>query len=266
MNPQVSALLNQMINMMPQFQQALAGILRTLPAVVQSVGQLVATLGRTAIGQAAAGLARSAAASGLGQFAGAAAGAAGQVGGAVVAGIGALAASPIGQVVLAATAAALALTALGVVVEKTGRAFLESQRHLADSSAAMAMVFAQSDIRRVMREMKAGGDQATTAGFLARSLDSLADTLQPILSLLTNIANLVLGAIAQIVDLLVAPISAMAQGIMDIFAWLRRRWPFGGDTGDPKTLSQWLDDMSTQARQERNLPWVPRGRFVPAGP
>lgn len=262
MNPDIANLLRQMLGMMPSFQNALTQFARAIPGVAAAVDGLINAIARTGVVQAAlnTGLGRVVAA-----VAGAALGGLARAGGAVAAGVGAMASSPFGQVVAAAGVAALAITALGLATEKLGRTFLESQRHLADSSAAMAMVFAQSDLRRTMREMRAGADQATTAGFLARSLDSLADTLQPILSLLANITNVVLGVLADIVNVIVAPVSAMARGIMDIFAWLKKRWPFGGDdTGEPKTLSQWLDDLSSQTRQERNLPWTPRGRFVPA--
>jgi hypothetical protein len=125
---------------------------------------------------------------------------------------------------------------------------LESQRHLAEISPSMSLVFMQSDIRRQFRELRAGEQQAGTAGFFARGLDRLADTLQPILSLLANIGNILGGSIVRVLDFLVKPLSAIAEllnWIIQKIPWLKR------DEGDPVALGEWLGDVFKDAERGR---------------
>lgn len=279
MNP-IQQLLNQIISALPAFQQSLGGFLLGLRPFAGAVLRLdaaihafVASLGgwqgiarsiaQSRIGQAVGPLVQSfagsrvgqvalAAAGAVGRFAGSALGVAAGVGQAAIGMIGAALATPLGQVALAAAGVALALPVLGVAVERAGRTLLETQRHLAQSSAAMAQVFAQSDLRKTMREMRAGNEQAGTAGFLARGLDNLADTLQPILSLLANIANVAGGVVVRIVDLIVTPIGLIVDGINALVALAKKIFPWAFDESNPLLLSQWLDKVTDDARSERD--------------
>lgn len=214
--------------------------------------QFVQWFARTGFGQAVAGFIANhyQGVMTTARFVGAAVRGTGQMVGGAIAGAGAFAASPLGQVAVVAAGVAAALVGLGVAAERLGRSLLESQRHLADSSAAMAVVFAQSDVRRVMREMRAGNEQAGTAGFLARGIDNLADALQPILSLLANIGNVLGGLFANIMAGLITPITLIVEYFETMIELVKLIIPsfLLPGHGDPKTMSQFLDAVQDEAR------------------
>jgi hypothetical protein len=231
-NPQVVDLLKRILQVLPSAGQALQGFTAGLRPFIQAAGGLTTalhnfiasaggisgllqSLAQTSIGRAAGTVA-----GGVGRFAAGAVSAAAGAGRAIAGGAAAFAASPFGQVTIASASVAAALVALGAATEKTGRTMLETQRNLANASPSMALVFAQSDIRKFFRENKAGEEQAGTAGFLAGALDKLADRLQPITTLLANISNLAGGAIAWAVEKILAPLTWIADGINSVIEWL----------------------------------------------
>jgi hypothetical protein len=287
MNPQLTDLLQQIIGLLPQFQQAAAGFTRALPALTQSLGGLAQVvqaftaaqggwqgilqrLALFGVGRAVAGAAQTFARTPVGQFAVQAVGAAGRFAGAALggaanlsqtalAGLAAALATPLGQAGLAAAGVAAALTTLGVVTERTVRTMLESQRQLGEMSPSMALVFAQSDVRAMMRDMKAGEGQAGTAGFLANALDNLADHLQPITTLLTNMTNVIGGLLAEVLDVLVTPVSLIAETLTElahivakVWEWLKAKFGLKDEKkGEPEALSEWLDQVVDDARRGR---------------
>jgi hypothetical protein len=163
----------------------------------------------------------------------------------------ALLATPVGQLGLAAAGVALALTGLGYVTEKLGRTFLETQRGLAQSSAEMAAVFAVSDMRRTMREMATGGETAESAGALAGHLDDLADTLRPILALLTNLANAVLGILTAVVNVLLKPLGLIADILNKTLGWLAKRFGDSADEGNTILVGEWLENVAKATKEAK---------------
>jgi hypothetical protein len=233
-NPQIADLLKRILQVLPSAGQALQGFTAGLRPFMQAAGGLTTALSNfvasaggisgllQSLAQTSIGRAAGTVAGGVGRFAAGAVSAAAGAGRAIAGGAAAFAASPFGQVTLAAGSVAAALAALGVATEKTGRTMLEAQRNLANASPSMAQVFAQSDIRKFFRENKAGEEQAGTAGFLAGNLDKLADTLQPITTLLANITNVLTGGASWLLEKVLQPIGWVAERLSDVFKVLEK--------------------------------------------
>jgi hypothetical protein len=164
--------------------------------------------------------------------------------------LGTLASNSLGQMALAATGTAVALVGLGVAAEQTGRGLLESQRYLAESSASMAMVFALSDMRRTMREMKQGDEQVGTAGFPPESIDALADTLRPIQTLPANIANTLAGRLAAIMDVTLNPLADLINGLNNKLAELAEAVVLSNQKNNTITATEWLMQLAEDERRE----------------
>jgi hypothetical protein len=179
--PGVREILGPLARLLPaNVLQALAGAGRIIGPLQQSAGAigrgftdlLTATAGRGATAAAAAGAGGGAAAAG-------GAGAAGAAGAAGTGTAAALASNPVGWAVAAAAAVAAVVAALVLLppaIKDWTRSLLESQRHLAEVSGAMAAVLAESDLRRMQRDMEIGNRLAGSARELADAHTDLAGT------------------------------------------------------------------------------------------
>jgi hypothetical protein len=231
-DPKILDLLKRILSALPSAGAALQGFTAGLRPFIQAAGALAGALHNLIAAGGIGGVVRSVTGPGVGQAVSAAAGGVGRLvagatgvasgaGGAGLSGLAAAAGS-LGPVALAAAGASAALVALGVATEKTGRTMLETQRNLANASPSMAMVFAQSDIRKFFRDFKAGEEQAGSAGFLSRNLDNLADRLQPITTLLANIANVVAGGASWLLEKVITPISIISKWVSGLFEMVEK--------------------------------------------
>lgn len=114
----------------------------------------------------------------------------------------------------------------------------------------MAAVFAQSDFRRLLRENRAGEQQAGTADSLAKSLDKLASTMQPITTLLMNIGNTTFANLADLVNLIVGPLATLAElankGVEKLEELIK-----GKDREKTFLVSEWLNNVMEEDWRRR---------------
>lgn len=135
-----------------------------------------------------------------------------------------------------------AIATLPAQIRDWGLALKDSQRALKDYSGAMAEIFAYSEYRDLLRQRKTAQETAGTTGFMVGSIDDLQDTLQPISVDIRNIANFVVGKMAQGMDVLTTMATALvaklapdlASEVGEILKALRGA---GSGTGRPPVAS-----------------------------
>jgi hypothetical protein len=99
---------------------------------------------------------------------------------------------------------------------------LAAARKLAEVSPQMAVIFAQTDVQELKRNIRKGQAQAGSTRELARSDQRRKDAMEPLENALADIKNQTLSVLN---DLLVPAIKACA----DVAQWMKRNWPFAGD-------------------------------------
>jgi hypothetical protein len=176
-----------------------------------SAGRLAAVAGGAAEG-AAAGGAPGAVAGGLGAAAGGSAaaaggalavlGAVGTVAGAAVAGVGAL---------------AVATVEAGKAVYAFARAQEAEVRKLAEVGGVQAAAVARLDAERIGRDVKTASETGGSSQELIESLSKFEDALQPIESVLTNLANTVGSSLLDTATEVVKFVEPLANLLIDIY-------------------------------------------------
>jgi len=115
-------------------------------------------------------------------------------------GIAALASNPVGWVVgaiAAIGAVVLGFTLLPPILSKFGQSVFDANKAFA-VSGAMATVIAQQNVRDVLRNMSTGDRTAGSASFLGKALGNLKDDIQPLVILVRNLTNLLVGFVMKI--------------------------------------------------------------------
>jgi hypothetical protein len=110
-------------------------------------------------------------------------------------------------------------------------AMLESQRHLSEVSAGMAVVFAQKDVFDLLREMRVGNRTAESAKFAEEKYEQLQNHLENIDVALQKIENYVVGGLAGATAWIIknsASLDAIFPGLSGLFIAIDK-------------LSNWLD-------------------------
>lgn len=169
------------------------------------------------------------------------------------AGAGALAAAgPVGIVIALGVAAAEATKA----VYAFARAQEETVRKLAQYGGQQAVAIAKLDVERQFRDIKTAQQTGSSSSDLTESISQFENKLQPIESLLTNIANTV-GA--RMMDILTGMLEAV-EPIVEILTEIMKALG-GDDTKVPKT--PWDDIDRLQKQQEAaNAPKWPQRPFA----
>lgn len=164
-----------------------------------------------------------------GAVAGASGGAAagGGSGGAAVAGGEAAAAGGLAG----AGAATAGLAVLAVAAFEAGKAtyqFARTQeaeiRKLSEFGGQQSIGLAQLDAHRIGRDVKTAQETGDSSKSLTESIDKFEDKLQPIESLLTNIANIVGGRALDLIGQIIAPITVVVEIINRIYEALPDDW------------------------------------------
>ena len=197
-------------------------------------------------GAGGAGVGAGGAAAAAGGAGGGAAGGAAATAGAA-AGAAALASNPVGWVMAAVGSVAVlgvAVATTAINMQKFSEALLESQRGLAQFSASMAMVFAESDMRKFMRNRDIGESTAGSARYLANAQNDLADNTAEIVKLFAGIKNYVTGFFDKVLSWLVAPLNAIAKILNEWFGFTKEK-----DT--PQAMFEWLERTAREAQQRR---------------
>jgi hypothetical protein len=120
-------------------------------------------------------------------------------------------------VVAAIVAVGVALVALPFLIKNFGESLLESQRKLAESSGAMAQVFAKKDVADIQRDTRVGDATAGSAGGLSEALIRLEDRIEPFTILVSNFLNDVMTGFVNfatgMLDAIIAGINMIIRGI-----------------------------------------------------
>lgn len=191
-----------------------------------------------------AGAAGAAGAGGAGA-AGAGAAGAGGAGGAAMAAMG-----PVGIVVGLAVATAEATKA----VYAFARAQEDTVRKLSQFGPQQAVAIAKLDVEREFRDMKTAQQTGSSSSDLTESISQFEDKLQPIESLLTNIANTI-GA--RLMDVLGGMLEAVTP-IVDVLTEILKA--LGGDD-NTKNMTPWDDINRIQNQIDKdNQPKWPQRR------
>lgn len=216
-----------------------------------------------AVGSGAGEAAGAAGAAGGGAAAGGAGAAAG-AGEAAAAAAPALASNPVGWViaaVLAIAAVVVALVALPFVIRSFANSMLEGQRKFAESSGAMAQVFAKKDVADTMRDMRVGDKTAGSAGGLSESLTELEDRIEPFTTMVTNFLNNVMTGFVMFATFIM---DAVIVGINVIIDGINLMIPFGDPLSrievntrkkdDDTDFGEFLNEWDTGAKAYRGGP------------
>jgi len=160
------------------------------------------------------------------------------------------AANPYAAAAAGAVALGKELVELPFKLEEWGRTLLDSQRYLAEFSGSMASVFANADMRAYARNAKLGEETAGSASHLQESTDDLADALEPVQALLTDIKN---EALADVIDLIKPLAQEMGEMAKDVRAFLKDIG-FLKDRNVPVTgLQEWATGMANVPKQSLEL-------------
>lgn len=95
------------------------------------------------------------------------------------------------------------------MIKRWAESLKDSQRYLSEYNATIAVAFAKSDVRSIMRGMESGRATSGSTSDLVSALDSLKDTLRPLSDVSTNILNTMVTAAIKGTDTLLARLSAI---------------------------------------------------------
>lgn len=162
----------------------------------------------------------------------------GIVGSKIGAGVGAVA----GGVAVVATAFIAARNAIAGWTD----AALESARRLSGVSGSMAAVFAVKDMQDMLRDIKTGEGTAGSTGMLARSEANRKDAELEVVMALTNVGNLILAAMNDLIAVPLRVLSEVARPINDAVQWLAR---LRGEPGGGAGLALTIDEMKANVAE-----------------
>lgn len=214
------------------------------------------TLAKAAGGVRAGAAAGSAGAAASGVAGGAVAG---SVGGPVGAAIGAVGAA-VGLEGLAASAAGAAgpLGVLAVSAVEAGKAvyaFARAQeaeiRKLAEVGPQQAAAVARLDAERVGRDVKTAAETGGSSEMLAEALSKLEDALQPIESLLTNLANVAGTALTSLLADLIKTSEPMVKALNGLLQFFTKT-----QAAQDQTTFDWIKGLD-EADWKRRQPMYP---------
>lgn len=183
--------------------------------------------------------------------AGGAAGAAG-AGGAAGGGAGiAAAGGPVGVAVVGAMALGVATLEASKQVYEFARAQEDVVRKLAKVGGQQAVSVAKLDVERQFRDIKTAQETGDSSAALLNSISKFEDKLQPLESLLTNIANTVGGRLLDMVGEGLSIIQPVIDILKDIYKAL------GGkvDSQSQDTPFKQIDDIERRMAQENRPMW-----------
>lgn len=160
-------------------------------------------------------------------------------------------------------AAAAAIYGLGKAAKAASWAMLESQRRLAENSPHMAQVFAQYDVKSIMRDLRRGRDQAATAKLLADTRAELSDTMQPLESLFANLKNLAFAGFNKIGSVLLKPFEWLASKINPLLERIAHNT--GGGSDESMTFSRWILQMIGERENAAAMAQPPPAENFPGG-
>lgn len=121
---------------------------------------------------------------------------------------GAAIGAKVGIAAAGATVVTTAFIAARQAIASWTDAALESARQLSEVSGSMAAVFAVKDMQDMLRDIRVGEATAGTAGVLARSEATRKDAESEVGAALTNVGNLVLAALNELVAV---PLQVLAE-------------------------------------------------------
>lgn len=101
-------------------------------------------------------------------------------------------------------------------------AMLESSRRLAEVSGSMAAVFAEKEVRDLLRDIRVGEATAGSTRILAESEAKRKDAEADISIALTNTGNLILAAINEVIAVPLQIMASVARPINEAVQWLAR--------------------------------------------
>lgn len=215
-----------------------------LPAPKGGAGAGTAARGGAAAGEAAAG----------GEVAaGAAAGegaAAGVLGAEAVAG-------PVGWAVGGLTILALGALEAGKATYEFARQQEAEVRRMAEFGGQQAAAIARLDAERVGRDVKTANETGTSSTELTESISKFEDALQPIESLVTNIANSIAGGVLDMfTDMLemMQPAVDTVKAIYDCLPWRSGKV----ESKKPETAWDFIKGLEEEQRR-MNAPKWPQG-------
>lgn len=136
---------------------------------------------------------------------------------------------------------AMQIVKMPTLIEDWGDALLDSKRGLAEFSGTLAQIYAQADVREIMRALDTGEAIGASVGGLSDAKQDLADSLAPFQNLVTNVSNKAVEGLTRLVNLGVT-IAAKAMFIEKINENLE--WLFEIGSEDPKAdIAKMLDDI-----------------------
>jgi hypothetical protein len=148
-----------------------------------------------------------------------------------------------------AGALAVGFAMLTPAVARFGEGLLNANRHLAEFSPSMAMVFAQKDIRDMMRGMQVGESTAGTASRLQTALGDFQDSLAPMVTMVRNIANLAGTFLLRAFE----PLANLLGGIGTAVNKILEKMGLTEKSGEIISMSEWLDEVKKDFdRAKRN--------------
>ncbi len=156
--------------------------------------------------------------------------ASGATGGAAAVGGAAAMAGPAAAVV----AFGAALVSASQEVYSFARAQEETIRGLSEYNATLAHAVDVLDVSRLERDIRMGEATEDSSKYLTESIDGFEKALAPLQELMTNVANVVGGALLEVITGMVIPLSTLAQGATEFFNWMR-----GRDTPEAPDATAW---------------------------
>ncbi len=125
-----------------------------------------------------------------------------------------------GVAVAAVVAVGVALNEFRKAVVKATDEQLANARKLAEISPQMAVLFAQTDVQELQRNMRKGREQAGSTRQLAQADQRRKNAMEPLENAVAEIKNQTLAALN---DSIIPAIKVCA----DIAQWMKRNWPWG---------------------------------------
>lgn len=140
------------------------------------------------------------------------------LGGKALAGSGAAIGAVAGKaipIVGAAVAAAGALNDFRKYVQQAADSALEAHRKYAEISGAQAAIFAESDMKQMLRDLKTGEKTAGTTKELADSVNDRKDMFQPLEVAIDNLTNTVLANLQNLFNEFMEPLVELATTVTE---------------------------------------------------
>jgi hypothetical protein len=181
-------------------------------------------------------------------------------------GAGGMAAAGGAAAAMAGPAAAVAAFGAALVsasqeVYSFARAQEETIRTLSEYNATLAHAAAELDIGRLERDIRLGEATEGTGREMLDSMDRFEESLAPIQEAATNLANMVGGALLDVITGMATVITPMAEAVTAAIHWWR------GTTAPAPTGTAWdiFADMAADLDAAGRRSWPGAGSGPPAG-